>query len=192
MSESLIFQRLKNLKRFSDLCPVRAYDESNHLFMCDNKYVGFGFVCRPLSGTTGKEMTNLQTLLSSNFPAKTIVQFDLVASPNIVQKINRMDVLRMDCRDAILRNAIYNRSKFLLKSTETPMKRTGTRVRNCVLLITVKIPIKYNYEMREEEFNHVNELRNVFETTLSITGLCPGALTRESYIDVLSSICNQG
>lgn len=46
--------------------------------------------------------------------------------------------------------------------------------------------------MREEEFNHVNELRNVFETTLSITGLCPGALTRESYIDVLSSICNRG
>ncbi|MDH8447796.1 TraC family protein, partial [Klebsiella pneumoniae] len=69
-----------------------------------NKCVGFGFVCRPLSGSSGKEMQQLQTLLSSNFPAKTIVQFDLIASPNIVNKINQMDFLRINCGDPILKN----------------------------------------------------------------------------------------
>ncbi|MCS6730597.1 conjugal transfer protein TraC, partial [Proteus mirabilis] len=52
MSESIIIQRLKSIKRFSDVCPVRAYDEKNHIFLCDNKYIGFGFLCRPLSGTS--------------------------------------------------------------------------------------------------------------------------------------------
>ncbi|MEI9697936.1 type IV secretion system protein TraC [Moellerella wisconsensis] len=192
MSESIIVQRLKSIRRFSDVCPVRAYDEQNHIFLCDNKYIGFGFLCRPLSGTSGKEMQQLQTLLSSNFPAKTIVQFDLIASPNIVGKINQMDVLRMDCEDEVLRDAIYNRSKFLLHSTDFPMKGTGTRVRNCLLLITVKVPVKNEYDLREEEFNLISEFRNTFDTTLGITGLCPATLTRDRYIDVLSAILNQG
>ncbi|EYU15111.1 type IV secretion system protein TraC [Photorhabdus aegyptia] len=192
MSESIIMQRLKSLRRFSDVCPVRAYDEQYQFFLCDNKYIGFGFVCRPLSGTTGKEIQQFQTLLSSNFPAKTIVQFDLIASPNIVSKINYMDYLRMDCQDPILRNAIYNRSKFLLHSTDYPMKGTGTRVRNCLLLITIKIPIKSEYEVRDDELNLINEFRNTFDTTLNITGLCPMPLTREKYVEILTSIVNQG
>ena len=48
------------------------------------------------------------------------------------------------------------------KAPKRRWSEPGLAVQNCVLLITVKIPIKYNYEMREEEFNHVNELRNVF------------------------------
>lgn len=193
MSESLIQQRLKSLRRFSDVCPVRAYDEKNKLFMCDNKYVGFGFVCRPLSGTTGKETQQLQTLLSSNFPAKTIVQFDLIASPNIVKKINQMDFLRINCQENVLKNAILNRSKFLLDSTVTPLRGTGTRVRNCLLLVTVKIPIKGHYDIKdEEELNLINEFRNTFTTTLDIVGLDPAALTRESYIEIIEAILNQG
>ncbi|WP_434526474.1 type IV secretion system protein TraC [Photorhabdus asymbiotica] len=192
MSESIIMQRLKSLRRFSDVCPVRAYDEQYQLFLCDNKYIGFGFVCRPLSGTTGKEIQQFQTLLSSNFPVKTIVQFDLIASPNIVSKINYMDYLRMDCQDLVLRNAIYNRSKFLLHSTDYPMKGIGTRVRNCLLLITIKIPIKSEYEVRNDELNLINEFRNTFDTTLNITGLCPIPLTREKYVEILTSVFNQG
>lgn len=192
MSESIIVQRLKNIKRFSDVCPVRAYDEKNRIFMLDNKNVGFGFVCRPLSGSSGKEMQQLQTLLSSNFPAKTIVQFDLIASPNIVNKINQMDFLRINCGDPILKNAIINRSRFLLHSTDYPMKGTGTRVRDCLMVCTVKIPVKAEYDLKEEELNLVNEFRHSFDTSLGILGLAPTALTRESYIDILSSILNQG
>lgn len=192
MSESIIVQRLKNIKRFSDVCPVRAYDERNRIFMLDNKCVGFGFVCRPLSGSSGKEMQQLQTLLSSNFPAKTIVQFDLIASPNIVNKINQMDFLRINCGDPILKNAIINRSRFLLHSTDYPMKGTGTRVRDCLMICTVKIPVKAEYDLKEEELNLVNEFRHSFDTSLGILGLSPTALTRESYIDILSSILNQG
>ncbi|WP_250848309.1 conjugal transfer protein TraC, partial [Escherichia coli] len=79
--------------------------------------------------------------------------------------------LRMDCDDEVLRDAIYNRSKFLLHSTDYPMKGTGTRVRNCLLLITVKVPVKNEYDMREEEFNLISEFRNTFDTTLGIMGL---------------------
>lgn len=192
MSESIIVQRLKNIKRFSDVCPVRAYDEKNRIFMLDNKSVGFGFICRPLSGTSGKEMQQLQTLLASNFPAKTIVQFDLVASPNIVNKINQMDFLRINCSDPILKNAILNRSRFLLHSTDYPMKGTGTRVRDCLLICTVKIPVKAEYDIKEEELNLVNEFRQSFDTSLGILGLAPTCLTRELYIDTLTSILNQG
>ncbi|PHM72191.1 type IV secretion system protein TraC [Xenorhabdus sp. KJ12.1] len=192
MSESIIVQRLKGIKRFSEVCPVRAYDEDNRIFMLDNKTVGFGFVCRPLSGTSGKEMQQLQTLLSSNFPAKTIVQTDLIASPNIVKKINQMDFLRINCADPILKNAINNRSEFLLHSTDYPMKGTGTRVRDCLLVYTVKIPVKNEYDIKEEELNLVNEFRNSFDTTLGIIGLAPSPLTREIYIDILTSILNQG
>lgn len=192
MSESIIVQRLKTIKQFSTVCPVRAYEEKNRLFMLDNKYVGFGFVCRPLSGSSGKEMQQLQTLLSSNFPPKTIVQFDLIASPDIVRKINQMDYMRINCPDPILKNAIINRSKFLLKSTDYPMKGTGTRVRDCMVVCSVKIPIKSNYDIKEEELSLVNEFRNSFDTTLGILGLAPSALTREAYIQILSAILNQG
>lgn len=192
MSESIIVQRLKSIRRFSDICPTRAYDERNRIFLLDNKHIGFGFVCRPLSGSTGKEMQQLQTLLSSNFPAKTIVAFDLVASPNIVRKINQMDFLRINCDDPILKNAIINRSKFLLHSTDFPMKGTGTRVRDCLLIVTVKVPIKNEYEVKEDELNLINEFKNSFDTSLGILGLVPTALTRENYIEILSAILNQG
>ncbi|EOC0012249.1 type IV secretion system protein TraC [Cronobacter turicensis] len=192
MSESIIVQRLKNIRRFSDVCPVRAYDEKNKIFMLDHKSVGFGFICRPLSGTSGKEMGQLQTLLSTNFPPKTIVEFDLIASPNIVKKINQMDFLRINCSDPVLKNAITNRSKFLLHSTDYPMRGTGTRVRDCLMVCCVKIPVKNEYDIKEDELNLVNELRNSFDTTLGVIGLAPSTLTREAYIDILSSILNQG
>lgn len=192
MSESIIVQRLKNIRRFSDVCPVRAYDEKNRIFMLDHKSVGFGFICRPLSGTSGKEMQQLQTLLASNFPPKTIVQFDLIASPNIVKKINQMDFLRINCADPILKNAVLNRSEFLLHSTDYPMRGTGTRVRDCLMVCSVKIPVKHEYDIKEEELNLVNEFRNSFDTTLGIIGLAPSTLTREAYIDILTAILNQG
>ncbi|SPY66585.1 conjugal transfer ATP-binding protein TraC [Providencia stuartii] len=192
MSESLIVRKLKGIKRFSDVCPVNAYDEKNRLFTLENKYIAFGFVCRPLAGSTGKETDQLKTLLSSNFPPKTIVQWDLIASPNIVKKINQMDFLRINCEDPILKNAIYNRSKFLLHSTDYPMKGVGTRVRDCLLVCTVKIPIKANYEPKDEEMNLFNEFRTSFDTSLGILGLAPSPLTRESYIDILASVLNQG
>lgn len=192
MSESIIVQRLKNIKRFSDVCPVRAYDEQNRIFMLDHKAVGFGFVCRPLAGSSGKEMQQLQTLLSSNFPAKTIVQFDLIASPNIVKKINQMDFLRINCPDPVLKNAIMNRSNFLLHSTDYPMKGTGTRVRDCLMICSVKIPTKSEYDIKDDELNLLNEFKENFSTSLGILGLAPSPLTRESYIDILSSVLNQG
>lgn len=192
MSESIILQRLKNLRRFSAICPVKAYDEKNRIFMLDNKFVGFGFVCRPLSGSSGKEMQQLQTLLSSNFPPKTIVQFDLIASPNIVKKVNQMDFLRINCNDPVLKGAITNRSEFLINSTENPMRGTGTRVRDCILVVTFKMPVKALYDIREDELNLINEFRSNFETSLGVIGLLPRSLTRESYIDILSSVVNQG
>ncbi|MDH8292245.1 TraC family protein, partial [Klebsiella pneumoniae] len=100
--------------------------------------------------------------------------------------------LRINCGDPILKNAIINRSRFLLHSTDYPMKGTGTRVRDCLMICTVKMPVKAEYDLKEEELNLVNEFRHSFDTSLGILGLSPTPLTRESYIDILSSILNQG
>ncbi|BDR99810.1 MULTISPECIES: type IV secretion system protein TraC [Enterobacterales] len=192
MATASILKKMQTFKRFSSLCPVLAIHDDENIFICENNYIGFGFKCIPLSGTTGKELSQLKTLLSGYFPNSTVIQISLFASPNISHIANRSDFLRMNCQNQVMKTTSLKRSRFLLAHTSKAFNGTNTKARNCELYFTVKVPIKNDLSPSLNELNTVREMQGNFETTLRMTGFAPQQLTREIYLTAITSMINQG
>lgn len=177
--------------KFYKLCPVLAYDDENFMFLCEGNQLGFGFVCQPLNGTNGKEASQLRATLSAGWPAGSIVQFDLICHQNITSVINEMLEMRENCPQRTLRDAITKRGEFLQSKTLTPIDSNGVKVRDHVLLITAKVRLASALP-NDQEVILAGELRATLETTLINSGFRPNALTSANYINIMSSILNQG
>lgn len=177
--------------KFYNLCPVLAYNSEDFMFQCEGQMIGFGFICQPLNGTTGKEAQQLRATMSAGWPAGSVVQFDLVCHQNITAQINQMLEMREDCDQRTLRDAISKRGQFMQSKTLTPIDSNGVKVRDHVLVITAKLKIADTFP-NESEIIAASELRATLETTLINCGFQPKVLDSYSYINIMSSILNVG
>lgn len=188
---AFISRMLNAREKFYKLCPVLAYDSDAFMFQCEGNQIGFGFVCQPLTGTTGKEAQQLRATMSAGWPAGSIVQFDLVCHQNITAQINNMLEMREDCPHRTLRDAISKRAEFMQSKTLTPIDSNGVRVRDHVLIITAKLKIGSSFPT-DSELIMATELRATLETTLINCGFQPQVLDAHKYISIMSSILNLG
>lgn len=192
MATATILKKMQDIKKFSSLCPVIAEMDDENIFVCENKYIGIGFKCVPLSGTSGGEISQLKTFLSGYFPNNTVIQISLIASPNISHIINKSDYMRMSCSSQIMKITCLKRSDFLLKHTTMPFRGTNTKARSFSLYITLKTPIKTELSPTREELAEIREIQTGLETTLRITGFRPQRLNVQMYVSELSSMFQQG
>ncbi|HFL2743641.1 TPA: TraC family protein, partial [Pseudomonas aeruginosa] len=93
-----------------DLLNVEAYEPDHKLFLLGDNQIGFGFLCRPLPGSDGKEGDQLKSVLKQAWPAGTMISFCLFASQNINAQVNSMLRIRLAYDDNILTQAIKNRA----------------------------------------------------------------------------------
>jgi len=52
---------------FGDLLNVEAYSSDDRIFLLDDNQIGFGFLCRPLPGSDGKEADQLKASRHDDF-----------------------------------------------------------------------------------------------------------------------------
>ena len=124
-----------------DLFPVLAFDPDGKLFLLDDGSLGFGFQCIPATAAQGVA-EGLNVLLNLPWPAHTLLQFSLWASPDIEPFLAAYQNQRFGLRDPTLQAHVAARVEFLRAGTRAPLEpRSGLRVRHLQLLITAKLPL---------------------------------------------------
>lgn len=176
----------------ADLLQVEAYDPDSKLFLLDDNQIAFGFLCRPLPGSDGKEGDQLKSVLKQAWPDGTLISFILFGSQNINDQVNGMLRMRLSTEQGVEAVAIQNRAQYLFNGTLNPIdEHSGIKIRETHALVTVILPIADTFPS-EKEAQHAGELRAQFDSTFNSVGFCPRVLDNDIYVELMGSILNQG
>lgn len=169
---------------------VGAYSEDDDLFIISPDRIGFGIITSPLTGFDQARFDNLNALLNLHFPAGTLLQFSMYASPDIERMLHDFKVMRHDTNNPLLKAMSEKRVDFLRELTMRPAGTAmGARVRQVRVVITVQLPNGPEPPTREKILE-VNELRSTFVSTLKSIGLRGETLTAKGYIRFMEAVLN--
>ena len=176
--------------RAAELFPVLAYEPGQQLFVLDDLSLGFGFVCEPLSSADRAQADRLSVLMNLDWPSETLVQIALWASPDIEERLARMQALRIGHGDELLRESTQRRAEFLRAGTEAPLgPASELRLRDLQVIVTVKLPIAEG-KPTERETTDAAVLCATALQVLKTAGLRPVALTADRYVRLMSTLLN--
>ncbi|MBX2808178.1 MAG: type IV secretion system protein TraC [Cellvibrionaceae bacterium] len=192
--KSLIDEKI----RASSLFPVLAYDEEGALFLCDDKTLGFGFICHPLTGADSKIEQQVNALLDETYPSNTQMQIILQRSPDINRKIYEMMGLRENFRDPLFSQVIKERADFFQKYTDEKMVIDTDKglynlgyVFDLKLIITVKVPIA-SEKPTNSEYDTLRDVRTKVVTTLENIKVWPETLHAKDWVRIMNTLFNWG
>lgn len=184
--------------RASSIFPVLAYDEDGCMFLCDDKTIGFGFMCHPLTGADERIEQQVDALLNESYPVNTQMQVIMYRSPDINREVYHMMGIRDGFRDPLLSEVIRERANFLQHYTSHKMNVKGEKgiynlgyLFDLKLLITVKVPIS-SESPTQIEYNDLRVLRTKVMTTLQNIKVHPQTLNAKSWIRVMNTLFNWG
>lgn len=179
-------------EKASELFSVLAYSDEDKIFLTDDQSLCFGFLCFPLEGSDQRASDRINVLLNGDWPDDTLMQFGLYGGQDIHPIVNRMVDIRRGKGTELSAHNIRRRRDFFIDGTEKPVERnSGVRVRNFLLVVTVKIPI-YDAMPSDKELMRARDLRNGFGQSLSTVGLTSNPLGRHEYVHLLNSMLNWG
>lgn len=136
---------LMRYNRPSELFKHLAYHQptpnSPTLHLLEDNCIGFGFVAQPLCGCDGAVITRISQMLSYHWPVGTIIQFSLFGSPDVSGQINKYLDLHISDND-VLNNLVLNRAKYFEEASVGAIdSESHVRLRNHILLISLKVPV---------------------------------------------------
>ena len=189
--------------RFADLVPVNAYDEEEGIFFIggDREYLGAVFIGSPLIGADDGTTAMIKSAMSGDMPDDTIIQISYLSSSFIENMVQlyakpRLDILRRPDgltpnQKETLHGLFENRRKFLLEGAKRPIvKSSGVRLKNTMLLLSIKIPVSKSPNEREMEDARAAVMR--FKESFKSVGLGPVAANAQMYLTLLRSILFMG
>lgn len=174
----------------ASLIPVLAYEAPRHLFLCDDRSIGFGFWCRPLWGADDGAEQRVRALLSEDWPAGTIIGFHLTASSNITPLLADVRRLRKTLTDPILKATLEERITHLTRGMDAPLAETETYVRSFELVVTVKLPIGDSFP-QEADLEAGSTLRERAEEILRALPAFPRPMDADGFVTLMSSLVNR-
>ncbi|CAM5561578.1 type IV secretion system protein TraC [Eoetvoesiella caeni] len=184
--------------RASGVIPVLAYEETDQIFLMDDKTAGFGFFCDPLIYADEKIQERVNGFLNQEWPTKSTIQILLFRSPDINQEMYRMLGIREGYHHKLMSAVISERERFLKYHTNFPLTSKTSRgfydmgvLQDLKLCITVKVPIAGN-QPTESEQAEIVRLRVKVESSLQTVGLRPTLLNAPQYIRFMSTLLNWG
>lgn len=177
-------------QRAADLFPVLAYDAESHLFLCDDHTLGFGYVCEPLAGADQAQADRVSMLINLDWPANTMIQIALWTSPDLEEKLARMQVLRLGHGDELLRATTQRRAEFLRAGTDRALgPGSDLRLRDLQVIVTVKLPLA-DTRATAAETTTAQEFFATAHQVLKTAGMQPQPLTADRYVRIMTVILN--
>lgn len=173
-------------EQISGLFSVMAYDDEKHLFFFDNKAIGFGFLCWPLSGGDPSIFERLNGLLNLNWPVESILQFCLWTSPDLVTEKLLMPE-ETDIPDT-LRQMREKRAEFLRQASKEPLDGK-TLVRDNKLVVTARIPLS-KYEATEIDKTIAIQLMQSAHEALKTCDIYSRVMTADDFIRLMETLLN--
>ena len=163
--------------KFSEYLPYQIYDDELEAYLNKDETVGFCWENAPLC-FAGKDTTDtLESLLSIDFPAKTVMQFILYADdhiePYLAGHFNTKDEKRMT---PLVKGIAEDYAKFLSQGTKGLDKLSGIPVRNFRSIVTLKIP--FEKEMKSKKLEQLKQEVSecLFGASLHPENMPPGPL----------------
>ncbi|AMK79336.1 MULTISPECIES: type IV secretion system protein TraC [Methylomonas] len=167
-----------------------AYDNDHHLFLLADASIGFGFICRPLTGADQSVAARVNVLLNQDWPTETLLQVSLWTSPDIEESLAVMQTRRIKQQKNTYKTMTAASIEFLRQGTTKPPEAiSGARLRRSHVIVTVKLPIA-NPRPNEAEIRRATELQLATQQSLSTIGLYPSILDADQYVRVLNTLLN--
>jgi conjugal transfer ATP-binding protein TraC len=167
-----------------------AYDPDHQLFLLADASIGFGFICRPLTGADPSVSARVNVLLNQDWPTETLLQVSLWTSPDIEESLAIMQTRRLKQQKTIYKAMTQASIDFLRQGTgKAPETVSGARLRRSQVIVTVKLPI-VNPRPSENELVRAAELQRATQQSLTTIGLMPDVLGADHYVRVLNTLLN--
>jgi conjugal transfer ATP-binding protein TraC len=167
-----------------------AYDPDHQLFLLADASIGFGFICRPLTGADPSISARVNVLLNQDWPTETLLQVSLWTSPDIEESLAIMQTRRLKQQKTIYKAMTQASIDFLRQGTgKAPETVSGARLRRSQVIVTVKLPI-VNPRPSENELVRASELQRATQQSLTTIGLMPDVLDADHYVRVLNTVLN--
>lgn len=167
-----------------------AYDPDHQLFLLADASIGFGFICRPLTGADPSVSARVNVLLNQDWPTETLLQVSLWTSPDIEESLAIMQTRRLKQQKTIYKAMTQASIDFLRQGTgKAPETVSGARLRRSQVIVTVKLPI-VNPRPSENELARAAELQRATQQSLTTIGLTPDVLDADHYVRVLNTVLN--
>jgi len=189
--------------RLADLVPVNAYDSQMGMFYCDGdrEYLGAVFLGSPLIGADDGTTQMMKSAMSGDMPNDTLVQISYLSTSYIENMVNvyskpREDILRRTDgltyrQKEVLYGLYQNRRQFLLKGSREPIvKSSGVRLKDTMLVLSIKIPLSKTPNDRELEDVRAAVMR--FKESFKSVGLSPIQCNAAMYLGLLRTILFMG
>lgn len=179
-----------------DLIPVLAYDDEYGLFILDENYLAFGFVCYPLQYADETVSQKLQVLVDQDFPSDSFMQFCLWSSPDIKRTLQRMNGLRetelaqqVKKENPALKSVSDERIQFLDEHAFKPVEnRNNTRIKDNHVLVLAKIPCAELPTLNN--LQTAQKLKNSTRQILDSLEIFPHEIDVQMYIHIMSTMLN--
>lgn len=169
--------------------PWLAYDPDSQTFLMDGNYLGFTISALPLSGFDSTIEKRFGQILKYEYPAQSFLQFNLLVLDDVSDHLSALARARPAKADPLI-TAATARTVDLIRKGATG-KVDGLSVRNGILLVSYKMPIK-DMTPDEEELLLVRKIkREVLEIleTIGFSGL--RILNDTEFAYLLSQILNR-
>jgi len=174
----------------ADLFSALAYDDDHHLLLLADSSIGFGFICRPLTGADHSVSARVNVLLNQDWPTETLLQVSLWTSPDIEEALAVMQTRRLKQQKPTYKTMTGASIDFLRQGTNNPPESiSGARLRRSHVLVTVKLPLA-NPRPSEAEIRRATELQLATQQSLSTIGLYPEVLNANQYVRLLNTLLN--
>jgi len=171
---------------------VHAHDEVDDLFVVYPNKIAFGVLVAPISGGDEAVMQKLNLLLQLSWPAGTLMQFCLYASPDLIGITSAYTDMRKGVSDPLLKGLSKEHVEFIKRGAAEPIDSgSGVKLRDTRVAITVQIPFK-GAEPTDQEWRLAREMRVGFNQALKSAQIPGQTITPKVYIRLMETILNQG
>lgn len=175
-------------ERFGNLFRVLAEDPDHGLFLLDDRSLGFGFVCQPLSGLNTGLFDRLNVLLNQEWPVDTLIQCLLFTSPDVPQE--RVTEAPSAQRTSLPRRLDERSRRFRENATHRPIPELdGVLLRKSELILTFKLPLR-SLEPTDTEMEEASKLKGATLQALFTIGLRPNLLDGSRWLRIMSVLLN--
>ncbi|MBV5272080.1 MAG: type IV secretion system protein TraC [Lamprocystis purpurea] len=177
-------------QRAANLFPALAFDPEQQLFLLDDRSVGFGYLCEPLASGDRAQADRLSVLINLDWPPDTLMQVILWTSPDLEEKLARMQVLRLGHGDDLLRASTRRRAEFLRAGANAALgPGSDLRLRDLQVIVTVKLPLAEPVPTAHET-REATELYATAFQVLHTAGLRPVPLSADRYVRLMATLLN--
>lgn len=178
--------------RANSLFPTLAYDPDVGLYLLDDQSLAFGYLCEPMASADLSNADRLLVLANLDWPADTLVQVISWASPDVEERVARMEGLRIDTATSVLRESTRRAAQFVRAGSAAPIAPgSDLRVREIQVIVTAKIPLAAPQPTAHER----REAAELYATTLQVlktAGMRPQPLTADLHVRIMSTLLNWG